>query len=286
MVRRALRHGGGRLDVLPAARGVRGRGLGRSDAARLHDARQGVRVDDAASGEGGDDPGGSPRRDADRRARTCRPAAARVARRDLPPLPRGARAAAARRQARRDPVPAPVLRRLQGGVARLSRVGARAARQRRDARRVPSPLVARRREPRGVARVPRADRRVVRHRRRAALRHGEEPRADDPRGHVGDGVRPLPRSESRDVEQARRQRGRAVRLSLQRRRARRNGSSRCASSPRSRSERSRSSTTTARPRIRKIRSAGSRRRRQMRSSCAGCSTSTGSPKVRPCTSSP
>ena len=59
-------------------------------------------------------PPGPPRGDAARRARPRRPAAARAPRRDLPALPRGARAASRRRQARRNPVPAAAVRRLQG----------------------------------------------------------------------------------------------------------------------------------------------------------------------------
>ena len=89
-------------------------------------------------------------------------------------------------------------------VARLPRVGARAARRRRDARRAPAPLVARRREPRRDARVPRAHRRDVRDRRRAEVGRREEPRPDGSRGDVGDRVRPLPRAQPVDVEQARR----------------------------------------------------------------------------------
>ena len=49
----------------------------------------------------------------DERGRVDRPAA-RAPRRDLPPLPRGARAAARRGQARRHPLPAAAVRRLQG----------------------------------------------------------------------------------------------------------------------------------------------------------------------------
>ena len=113
---------------------------------------------------------------------------------------------------------------------------------------------------------------VVRHRRRAALRHGEEPRADGSGGDVGDGVRALPRTEPRDVEQARRERGGAVRLPLHATRSSANGSSRCASSRRSPRTRTRSSTTTRPPRIRTIRSDGSPRPRRTRTSCGGCST--------------
>ena len=57
---------------------------------RLHDARQGVRPDDAASGEARGPAGGPARRDAGRRARPGRPAAARAPRRGVPPLPRRA----------------------------------------------------------------------------------------------------------------------------------------------------------------------------------------------------
>ena len=60
----------------------------------------------------------------------------------------------------------------------------------------------------------------VRRRRRAALRHREEPRPDRRRDDLADGVRPLPRPQPRDVEQARRLGGRALRLPLLRRGAR------------------------------------------------------------------
>jgi len=114
LVRRALRHGRGGLDVLPAAGRVHGAGLGRADAGRVHDAREGVRSHDAPSGQGRDDPGRPPRRDARGRARARRPAAARAPRRDLPPLPPGARATPRGGQARRDPFPAAAVHRPQG----------------------------------------------------------------------------------------------------------------------------------------------------------------------------
>ena len=272
MVRRALRHGRGRLHLLPAAGRVDGAGLGRADAGRLHDARQGVRPHDAASGQGRDDPGGSPRGDAGGRARPRRSPAARAPRRDLPPLPRGARAVARRGEARRHPLPAAAVRRLQGRVARLPRVGARAVRWGRDAGRVPAPLVARRREPRGQPRLPRADRRRLRRRRRAALGHGAEPRPDRGGDDLADRVRPPPRPQSRDLEQARRLGGRALRLPLLRRGARRVDRAAARARRAGPSRPTPSSTTTPRRRIPTTRSAASRRPRPTRSSCAGSST--------------
>ena len=221
LVLRALRHGRGRLDLLPAAGRVDGAGLGRADAGRFHDAHQGVRPHDAASGQGRGDPRRPARGDARGRARPRRPPAARAPGRDLPPVPRGARTPALGGQARRDPHAAASVHRLQGVVARLSRVGARAARRGRDAGRVPPPLVARRREPRCEPRLPRAHRRRVRRGRRPALGHGAQPRSDRRRDDVPDRLRPLPRPQPRHLEQARRLGGRAVRLSLLRRGARR-----------------------------------------------------------------
>ena len=55
--------------------------------------------------------------------------------------------------------------------------------------------------------------------------------ADGGRGDGADRLRPLPRPQRRDLEQARRRRGRALRLPLRARRSSRSGSSRCASSP-------------------------------------------------------
>ncbi len=80
---------------------------------------------------------------AGRRPRPRRAALARVPRRDLPPLPRGARAAARRRQARRDPAPVPALRRAPRVVVRLPRVRREPARRRRPDGRVPAPLLVR-----------------------------------------------------------------------------------------------------------------------------------------------
>ena len=67
--------------------------------------------------------------------------------------------------------------------------------------------------------VPRAHRGGVRHRRRAALGRREEPRPDGAGRHVEHRVRPLPRPQPRDVEQARRLGGGALRLPVPRRRS-------------------------------------------------------------------
>ena len=66
-LRRALRHGRGELDVLPAARRRARRQLGRADAGRLHDAREGVRADDPPSRQARVAARGPARRDAGRR---------------------------------------------------------------------------------------------------------------------------------------------------------------------------------------------------------------------------
>ena len=57
-------------------------------------------------------------------------------------------------QARRHPLPAPAVHRLQAELARVPRVGEGAARRRRDDGRVPARELARRRAPRRNARVP------------------------------------------------------------------------------------------------------------------------------------
>ena len=63
--------------------------LGRADTRGVHDAREGVRADDAAPGQARVAARGPARRDAGRRAGPGRPAAAGAARRGLPPLPPG-----------------------------------------------------------------------------------------------------------------------------------------------------------------------------------------------------
>ncbi len=265
LVRRALLDGRGGLDLLPRPADGDGAGLGRPDAARLRHAREGVRPDDAPSGPARAAPARAPRGDAGRRAGPGRPAAARAARARLPRVPRCPRAAPAGGQARRDPLPAPAVRRPEAGSVRLPRVGARPARRRRDAGRVPPPRLVRGGPANGAAALARGAPHVVRHGRRAEGRRRERP-ADARRRHGPDRLRALPRPQRGHLERPRRRRRPAVRLPLRRGRARANGSSRCASSPAQPSRPTRSSTTTTRP-------TASPRRPPGPSSCAGCSRS-------------
>ena len=142
--------------------------------------------------------------------------------RGVPGVPRRARAAALGGQARRDPLPAAAVRRLEAVVARLPRMGARPARRRPHAGRVPARVVVRGGRRRQGAALARGARHGLRGRRRAALGCEERP-AHGRRGDGADGLRPLPRPQRGDVEQARRRRGRALRLHLRRGRAARVG---------------------------------------------------------------
>ena len=222
LLRRPVRRGRGELDLLPAAGRAHGPALGRAHARGVRHAREGLRRDDAAPGQGRAAAARPARGGAARLARPRRPAAARVPGRGLPPLPRGARAVAGDAQARRDPDAAAALHRLQALGARVPRVGEGAARRRRDAGRVPARELARRGEPQGDARLPRAQPHDLRDRRRAAD-GGAQRLADGRRHHEPDRVHPLPRPQRRDLEQAHRQRGRALRLPLLRGRAARVG---------------------------------------------------------------
>ena len=123
-LRGALRHGRGELDLLPAAGCGARRKLGRADTGGLHDARQGLRADDAASRQARVAPedlqNAMPVDDRGRVDRPPRELRAEIFRR----FSRARRAAAQARQARRDPAPVSVVRRLQAGLARVHRMGA------------------------------------------------------------------------------------------------------------------------------------------------------------------
>ena len=110
-----------------------------------------------------------------------------------------------------------------------------AARRRRDARRVPPPRLVRRGRPRRAPRLARGAADVARRRRCPAPRRGERP-VDARRRDRPDRLRPLPRPQRRHLEQARRRRGRALRLHLRPTRSSRAGSSRSASCPRAAEE--------------------------------------------------
>ena len=163
-----FRRGRGELDLLPAPGRAHGAPLGRADARGLRDAREGLRGDDAPPGEGRAAAARPARGGAARLARARRTSVARVPGRGLPPLPRGAGAAAGGGQARRDPDAAAALRRLQALLARVPRVGSGPARRGRDAGRVPARELARRGEPRRDVRLPGAPPHDLRDRRRAA----------------------------------------------------------------------------------------------------------------------
>ena len=103
----------------------------------------------------------------------------------------------------------------------------------------------------------------VRDRRRAEGRRAQRA-ADGGRGDVAARVRPLPRPQRRDVEQARRRRGASASTTCTPRTSCASGSSRCASWPARARRRTRSSTTTTRR-------TASRRRRRARSCSRSCS---------------
>src|SRR4051812_16638887 len=62
LLRRAVLDGRGGLDLLPRPGREDGARLGRADTGRLRDAREGVRADDAASGQAGAGAARAPRR--------------------------------------------------------------------------------------------------------------------------------------------------------------------------------------------------------------------------------
>ena len=112
LLRRALLDGRGRLDLLPRPDRVDGAGLGRPHARRLRDAREGVRADDPPPGEARAGAARPARRDAGRRPRPRRPAAARgCARASSRSSSRALEPLRAAGQARRDPLPAAALHR-------------------------------------------------------------------------------------------------------------------------------------------------------------------------------
>src|SRR2546430_4928518 len=86
LVRAVLRHGRGRLHLLPPAERVDGGRLGGADPTRLRDAREGVRAHDPPPGEARGPARGPARRDARRRARARRPSATRAPWPDLPTI--------------------------------------------------------------------------------------------------------------------------------------------------------------------------------------------------------
>ena len=180
-----------------------GAGLGRPHAGRFRHAREGVRADDAPSGEARAGAARPARGHAGRRARPGRPAAARGARRVFREFLDALDAAARGGQARRHPVPDAAVRRLEAVVARLPRVGARAARRRPDAGRAPPPLVVRGGDPGRDAALARGAAHVVGRRRRAEGRRAATSR-DGRRRHGAARLRPLPRPQRRHLEQARR----------------------------------------------------------------------------------
>ena len=140
LLRRALRHGRGRLALLPPPRSGRHGALGTAHPARVHVPREGARLDDVA------------------RRRADGPGVRR--------LPGLARAPRALGQAPRcsPPVP-PALHEVAGGASGAG-AGPRAARTARSARRVPPPFVDGAWRARGHARVPRTERPRLRLRRR------------------------------------------------------------------------------------------------------------------------
>ena len=222
LLRRALLDRRGGLDVLPRADAPDGAGLGRPDAGRVRDAREGVRVDDAPPGEARAAAGVPSRRDAGRRARPGRPPAARGAQRGVPRVPRRAGAAARGGEARRAALPDAALRGLEGLVTGLPGVGARPVRGRRLPVRATPSLLVRGRRASGAVALARGAAHVVGGRRRATAL-GRKRSGDACRGDVADRLRPVSRAERSHVERSRRVRGRAVRPPLQRRGAARVG---------------------------------------------------------------
>jgi hypothetical protein len=214
LVRAALRHGRGGLDLLPAPRGGDGAALGRADARRLRHAREGLRDDDAAPRAARAAAARAQGRSSCGRARPRRTSAARVPRRGLLPLPRRARAVARRRQARRDPAAVSALRRSQAHLVRVPRMGAGPAAGRRSTGRVPPSLLARGRAPRRHARLPRGTRHDARRDGLAAHPGREEHGADRLGEHLPNGLCPAARPQRRDLERPRWKRGRALQLPL------------------------------------------------------------------------
>ena len=168
LVRGALRHGRGQLQLLrPAHRGDGDR-LGATHAARLRVPRQGVRDDDPPPGAGRAAAARHALGGGVRRAGPDRPPFAGAAKRGLPALPARGRAAARGRKAGRGADAAAPVRGLQAVVVRLPGVGAGAAHRSPHAGRVPAPQLAHRRAPRADAGVPGAAAGQLRDRRRTA----------------------------------------------------------------------------------------------------------------------
>ena len=213
LVRGALLDGRGRLDLLPRARRADGAGLGRPHPAGLRHPREGLRADDPPSGAARAAPARAPRRDAGRRARPRRPPRARAARgsssasssRALEPLRAAGKLGGILFQMPPYIVPKP-------GVVRLPRVGPRRS---SAATRCSSSSA-----------TATGSRRTAAPRCSAGSRSGGCPtsRVDAPRLDAANvpqtlvaatgptRLRPLPRPERRDLEQARRRRGAALRL--------------------------------------------------------------------------
>ena len=204
LLRRALRHGRGRLALLPPPRPGGDRALGAAHAARVHVPREGARDDDGARG--------------------------RAERRGVRRVPRVARAARALREAPRDPPAVPPAVREVGRGDGRARARSRAPRSARPARRVPAPVVDGAGRARRHARVPRAQRARVRLRR-----HADDARVERRRR----GTRPRPtRSPTSASTAATRRRGtsrprsrRSASTGCTRRRSSRSGSRSSAGSP-------------------------------------------------------
>ena len=121
----------------------------------------------------------------------------------------------AEREARRHPLPAPAVHRVQAELARVPRSGRRSsspATVRWSSSGTPSWLDDEHRERRWASCTGRSGRRMSSSTRRASKVQGTS--SDGARAHVADALRPLPRAERRDVEQARRRRAGALRPPL------------------------------------------------------------------------
>ena len=153
------------------------RGWAERTPRRFRHAREGVRADDAASGEARAGAARPPRGHAGRlRAAGSTGRRVRRARARVPRVPRALEPLRDAGKLGGHPVPDAAVRRLEAVVARLPRVGARPGRGRRYSVRAAPPLVVRRGHPRRAAALARGAADDVGRRRRAEDRRGERSR--------------------------------------------------------------------------------------------------------------